>query len=206
MVPPQPSPAPSPAPQTKWPLPKSNTPQATPICTTPIYEPPAQSPTQHAKSGKIARIQSATVRRETPSKPQRPVKSAGPVRQSPSPSVTTPVPAAPQFVAWPYPCGDVNYNVYDVDRAPSGAYTPVRPGAPSPASTDRKFNMARSVPSPAGKPPSGRKTPLRPKAPSPAMMDYRLEIDQRPETPDYLEETRKKGWMMEVHGDPLKMK
>lgn len=182
------------------PLQKSMTPMATPVCT-PVPDPAAPSHTP--KSTKIARIQSATVRRETPSKPQRPVKSAGPVRPSPSPSVHTPVPTPPQFCAWPYPCGDVNYDVCDVARAPSETFSPARPSAPSPAASHR----SPKPPTPASaKPPTGRKTPLRPKAPSQNKMDYHLELEMRADTPDYLEETRKHGWMMEVHGDPLKLK
>lgn len=199
IAPPQPSPAPqkmSPA------LPKSATPKAIPVCTMPVQQSPA--PVQTPSSGNAIRIQSATVRRETPSKPHRPVKSAGPVRPSPSPSVTTPVPPPPKFCVWPYPCGDVNYDVCNVDARPSSqTYTPPRPVAPSPAATDRSYKSGSST---AGKPPSGRKAQLRPKAPSPNKMDYHLELDQRADTPEYLEETRKHGWMMEVHGDPLKLK
>lgn len=212
IAPPQPSPAPPQGPQTTWPLPKSPTPKATPVPSPKVPASPVPAaPVQSPKPGKTARIQSATVRRDTPTKPQRPVKSAGPVRPSPSPSVNSPVPAPAQFCAWPYPCGDVNYDVYNVDHIPSGTYTPVRPAAPSPAASDRHYKSkpvtpSPSVTSPSGKPPSGRKTPLRPKAPSPTKMDYRLELDQRAETPEYLEETRKHGWMMEVHGDPLKLK
>jgi len=36
-------------------------------------------------------------------------------------------------------------------------------------------------------------------------MELRME-EERSETPDYFEETKKYGWPMEVHGDPLKIK
>lgn len=50
---------------------------------------------------------------------------------------------------------------------------------------------------------------MRPMAPSPSKMELRLEEDeylQRGETPDYDEQLNRHGWMMEVHGDPLKLK
>lgn len=213
IAPQQYSPAPpvpqSPAPCRTSPplLPMSTTPTA--VRATPVRESPVSTQKQ---SGKIVRIQSATVRRETPSKPQRPAKSAGPVRPSPSPLVPheSPVQAPPAFCQWPYPCGDVNYDVTEVqypDMPPHGTYSPPRPSAPSPVASFKRGPSRTSIPSPSGKPPSGRKTPLRPKAPSPYKMDYhQLELDDRAQTPDYLEETKKHGWMMEVHGDPLKLK
>ncbi|XP_052219238.1 uncharacterized protein LOC127836591 isoform X4 [Dreissena polymorpha] len=176
----------------------------------PVPEPETQpSPAPSQTSGKIVRIQSAKARRETPTKPQRPVKSAGPVRPTPSPVVQTPEPSG--FCLWPDPRADLDYpdgyNQFP-DRV---LFSPTRPSAPTPPASDRMVQnrtpSSTSMRSPSGKPPSGKKTPLRPKAPSPYKMELYTDADEyRSETPDYFQETMKHGWMMEIHGDPLKLK
>ncbi|XP_052802730.1 uncharacterized protein LOC128232956 isoform X2 [Mya arenaria] len=192
--PPQPSPAPSQQPMYTRPTPS---PQA-------VISSPVPSP-----KGKAVRVQSATVRRHTPSKPQRPVKSAGSFRPSPSPVQSPPVPppTPPAFCTWPHPQADLDYpNGYNQfpDRV---ILSPERPPAPSPVVSDRSVQRRVSSRGSVGKPPSGRNTPLRPRAPSPQTMELHLQVEgERCETPDYFEETRKHGWPMEVHGDPLKIK
>lgn len=229
VLPPQPSPAPS----ISVMMPRQVTPKFV------THEQSVQSPTTAVSpttSQRIARIQSAKERRETPSKPQRPVKSAGPVRPSPSPAQQIPTPQslvvqpqteryiAPTFppnfeCSWPLPSA---INIDDIpapdgiqlaERPPSGRISVTRktpsPGSLRPASSKRATPTQRKVPSPSGRPPSGKPTPLRPKAPSPNKMELHLEEDEyleRGETPDYDEEAKKYGWMMEVHGDPLKIK
>lgn len=226
VLPPQQSPAPS----VSATVPREITPRK------PQFQ--AQSPNTAeslTSSQKIARIQSAKERRDTPTRPQRPVKSAGPVRPSPSPEIPTPqsTPIQPQierYVAptfpptfecsWPQPSA---INIYDIpaaegiqlaERPPSGRIsisrkTPSPGGSVRPPSSKRATPSQRKAPSPSGRPPSGKRTPLRPMAPSPNKMELHLEEDEyieRGETPDYDEEAKKYGWMMEVHGDPLKIK
>ncbi|XP_045174033.2 proteoglycan 4-like isoform X2 [Mercenaria mercenaria] len=188
-----------------------------------------QSPTTAVSPSnvqKIARIQSATVRRETPAKPQRPVKSAGPIRPSPSPVRQIPTPQSQSYTpqplqtnyfecSWPQPTSAINIDdipaptsVQIYERPPSGRISVSRT-APSPAEPKRATPTQRKLQSPSNRPPSGKRTPLRPMAPSPYKMDLHLEEDEylgRSETPDYDEEVKRHGWMMEVHGDPLKIK
>lgn len=212
-----------PQPQQSPPLPVSAMlpKEPTPMPPTPAEEYTVQSP--HTAEQKKVRVQSATFRRITPSKPTRPVRSAGPVRPSPSPVSDTPQEhvediyhSEPNFqCSWPLPTSAINIDdipaangiQFSPDRPPSGRLTATRtPPSPAPpskrATPTQRFGSGRL-------PPSGKRTPLRPKAPSPHKMDIRLQDEgaiDRCDTPDYDEETRKHGWMMEVHGDPLKLK
>ncbi|KAL4223407.1 hypothetical protein ACF0H5_016878 [Mactra antiquata] len=174
---------------------------------------------------KKVRVQSATVRRTASSKPDRPIKSAGPVRPSTSPVRYTPqeqvggsYQSEPNFCSWPIPSA---ININDIpavdgiqilnDRPPSGRISASRL-QPTPTSSSKRVTLPQGSGS-TGLPPSGRRTPLRPKAPSPNKMEIYLQeedtdenTDDRCETPDYFEQTKHQGWMMEVHGDPLKLK
>lgn len=218
------------------PPPKTVTPKPTPPPSAPVTTPLAapiviptaadqgvtKAPSTSGLSQKFARVQSAKVRRESATRPQRPVKSAGPVRASPGLQLApgevgivheSPMPAHPDFnIAWPQP--DTLAEEDMIDRTTPLAFTPIRPSAPTPpqslrpASSQRTPSVRSGVPSPANKPPSSKKGPLRPKAPSPFKMEKMLEEDDifRAETPDYETEARKHGWLMEVHGNPLNLK
>ena len=212
-----------PAPFVSATMPRETTPQRSVSCAQSLK---VQSPTTAGSTSnaqKIARIKSATFRRETPTKPQRPVKSAGPVRPSPSPARSasthqTPVPQSfPQSFAqeyeqtnfdcsWPQPSYPINIDdipapsgIQITERPPSGRMSVPRM-APSPADSKRSTSSQRK---------SKNMPSFRPHAPSPYKMELHLEEDEyqgRCETPDYDEEANKHGWMMEVHGDPLKIK
>ena len=203
---------------------------------TPIVIPCAQpevtkAPSTPASVKQYARIQSAKVRRDSATKPQRPVKSAGPYRASPSNVPTphtqtvaretpkqigtvrdSPLPVKTDF-DFVLPQPDTLADEEMIDRTTPLSFTHLRPSVPTPtsirpSSSQRPPSFRPSVPSPADKPPS-KKSSLRPKAPSPYKME-RMTIDEdemfRAETPDYNEEARKHGWLMEVHGDPLNLK
>lgn len=256
VLPPQPSPAPSvtlkmsreptpqsvvsgygPAPQSGS-LEKEQVPRSPAVIQEEIQRPSAPTPPVHSPTTamqKKVRVQSAKFRRQTPTTPQRPAKSAGPVRPSPIPAYQTPTPPLqtyhdsyesflshpPNFdCSWPQPSA---INIDDIpapdsiqiaERPLSGRISIARQ-APTmydrPQSSKRATPTQRQSPSITGRPPSGKKTPLciRPMAPSPYKMEQRLEEDEnleRSATPDYDAELKKHGWMMEVHGDPLKLK
>lgn len=227
------------------PPPKSVTPKVTPPSSasqpavtplaTPVVIPSAeQGVTKVPSTAEMSRkrVQSAKVRRESATTPQRPVKSAGPERASPGHLLTPPVqtsegrdhlqigtvrespmPVKTDFnVAWPQP--DTLADEDMIDRTTPLSVTHLRPGAPTPPRSLRPASFQRTpsarsvIPSPADKPPSSKKGPLRPKAPSPYKMEQMLEEEEmfRAETPDYETQARKHGWLMEVHGDPLNLK
>ena len=202
-------------------LPKSATPIATPqpshpvVPMTPVKSPiviPSAQPGETkapstAGSEKHVRVQSAKVRRESATRPQRPVKSAGPVRASPghmfSPQLQTgevrasPVQATATRVSpmpvektcfgfvWPQPDPFIEEEDM-INRTTPLAFSPLRPSVPTsqgsirPASSQRAPSRP-SIPSPAERPPSFKKSSLRPKAPSP----YRMERTQEEEEEDY---------------------
>lgn len=211
-------PQPSPAPFVSATMPRETTPQRSVSCAQSLQ---VQSPITAgtpSNAQKIARIKSATFRRETPTKPQRPVKSAGPVRPSPSPARSasthqTPVPPSyqPEYdqthfdYSWPQPSYPINIDdiptptgIQISERPPSGRLSRK---APSPADSKRSTSSQRK---------SQNMPSFRPKAPSPYKMELHLEEEEEYqrscETPDYYEEANRYGWMMEVHGDPLKLK
>lgn len=193
VAPPQ-TPAPS---RASVPLPRSTTPHAT----TPVPEVPVDTYSEQVMQ-KIVRIRSATVRRDSTSRPQRPTKSAGPVRPSPTydADVTSVQALTPTQLVSPYNY-DQTTRVHMPETPPPTTGYHLRP--PS----SKHAPSRSSIPSPAARPPSGQRTPLRPKAPSPYQMDLHMEDNEcRSGTPDYDAERQKHGWMMEVHGDPLKLK
>ena len=229
-------------------LPKSATPIVTPPppqqvvptppVTTPIVIPCAETdatkvPSTTGTSEKLVRVQSAKVRRESATRPQRPVKSAGPVRASPGhllapPPQTgespvqvgatrvSPMPGEKTDFGFVWPQPDPFAEEDMIDRTTPLAFSPLRPTVPTPPasrrppSSQRAPSLRPSIPSPAERPPSSKTGPLRPKAPSPYKMERMQEEEEedifRAETPDYDTELQKHGWLMEVHGNPLNLK
>lgn len=191
-------PSPVPSGFHKWPLPKAPSPSDSQYDAKPEEDANPNAPENIYK--KIIRIKSATMRRDAASKPTRSVRSAGPVRPSPvldERALMTPERSVQDMIA-------------EAESA-QGPYTvqmsPVRPPSPSPAAMERPQSYHSG--SSAQKPPTGKKTPLRPKAPSPYQIELNMTEDDRydgSKTPDYDEQARKHGWLMEVHGDPLKLK
>ena len=210
---PQPSPAPSVRSYASLPRASPQVPQwPTPV---PDHVPLPTSPHMQPKE-KAVRIQSAKYRRETPTKPQRPVKSAGPVRPSPTQIYQDFQSAYPQP---PTTVHDVHIDTQFSDRQHYDTIMWPEPSAPLPSSdrvllerppSYRATPQRSSAPSPVTKTPSGKRTPLRPRAPSLNKMVAHVTEDDTREggasTPDYDNEVKKHGWMLEVHGNPLNLK